>query len=209
MTEDIKFQLIEFYTENIFEKVCEEDEYTNELNSDDGSGDDDSDETDTDNSSAQDGGNKKQQFSREYKIYLFGRDENNKTVSVLVNHFTPYYYIIIPEHWTRRDCEAFKNWILSQVDKKLHEGFMEWRIIERKSFSGFSNNQEFRFLKLIFKNTMIMKKTIDVFIGRMGEGDEQVSYWKTHQCSELKRFGVPFTNEETVEFQLYESNIDP
>jgi len=211
MTEDITFQLIEFYTENIYEKVGEEDhEFTNELNSDDDDDtDNESDESDTDNSTSPEGDNKKQQYSREYKIYLFGRDENNKTVSVLVNHFTPYYYIRIPEDWTRRDCEGFKNWILSQVDKKLHDGFMEWRIIERKSFSGFSNNREFRFLKLIFKNTMIMKKTIDVFVGRMGEGDEQVSYWKTHQCRELKRFGVPFTNEETVEFQLYESNIDP
>jgi DNA polymerase elongation subunit (family B) len=210
---DVIFQLIEFYTENIFEKVGEEDyEFTNEINSDDDddqSEDDDTDGSDDDENNGVEKNQKKQQYSREYKIYLFGRDANNNTVSVLVNHFTPYYYIRIPENWTRRDCEGFKNWILAQVDKKLHEGFIEWRIIERKSFSGFSNNQEYRFLKLIFKNTMIMRKTIDVFVGRMGEGDEQVSYWKTHRCSDLKRFGIPVNAEDTIEFQLYESNIDP
>lgn len=211
MSVDIKFQLIEFYTENIFEKVAEEDyEYDN--NNFDSEDEDSQQESDND-SEEESGGysdhKTKQQYSREYKIYLFGRDANNKTVSVLVNHFTPYYYIRIPESWTRRDCEGFKNWILSHIDPKLHEGFVDLRINERKSFSGFSNNKEFRFIKLIFKNTMLMRKTIEVFVGRMGEGEDQVSYWKTHKGSDLRRFGVPLDIEETYEFQLYESNIDP
>ena len=211
MSVDIQFQLIEFYTENIFEKVAEEDnEYDNtNFDSDDedieSDGEGDSDE----NISGLNESRGKQQYSREYKIYLFGRDSENKTVSVLVNHFTPYYYIRIPENWTRHDCEGFKNWILSQVDPKLHEGFLDMRINERKSFSEFSNNKEFRFIKLIFKNTTLMRKTIDIFVGRMGEGEDQVSYWKTYKGSELRRFGVSLECDTTYEFQLYESNIDP
>jgi DNA polymerase elongation subunit (family B) len=209
-TTDITFQLIEFYTENIFEKVAEEDyEYDNDMDSDNDGSDVESQDDSDDNDTTYGESKSKQQYSREYKIYLFGRDADNNTVSVLVNHFTPYYYIRIPENWTKRDCEAFKNWILSQVDKKLHEGFVDWRLTERKSFSGFSNNKEFRFIKLIFKNTMLMRKTIEIFIGRMGEGDDQVSYWKTHRGSDLTRFGVPVGKDETYEFQLYESNIDP
>jgi DNA polymerase elongation subunit (family B) len=209
MSVDIQFQLIEFYTENIFEKVAEEDnEYdNNDLDSDEDDIESESeDDIDTNKPSDNKG---KQQYSREYKIYLFGRDAQNRTVSVLVNHFTPYYYIRIPEKWTRHDCEGFKNWILSQVDPKLHEGYYDMRINERRSFSGFSNNKEFRFIKLIFKNTTLMRKTIDIFIGRMGEGDDQVNYWKTYKGSELRRFGVPLENDENYEFQLYESNIDP
>ena len=209
MSVDIRFQLIEFYTENIFEKVAEED---NEYDNNDFDSDDEEIESESDDDSNIDKCNDnkgKQQYSREYKIYLFGRDAENRTVSVLVNHFTPYYYIRIPENWNRHHCEGFKNWILSQIDPKLHEGYYDMRINERKSFSGFSNNKEFRFIKLIFKNTTLMRKTIDLFIGRMGEGDDQVNYWKTYRGSDLCRFGVPLKNDEEYEFQLYESNIDP
>jgi hypothetical protein len=62
---DVIFQLIEFYTENIFEKVGEEDyEFTNEINSDDDddqSEDDDTDGSDDDENNGVEKNQKKQQ----------------------------------------------------------------------------------------------------------------------------------------------------
>jgi len=211
--EHIEFQLIEFYTENIFEKIAEKDDYDDidnlsDNDMDEEEDDDEIDDTDEDELDSKENGTKKA-FSREYKIYLFGRTIENKTVSVIVNKFTPYFYIQIPDNWTQNDCEGFKNWILSQIDKKLHDGFYCYKTIKRKAFSGFSNNKEFRFIQFIFKNTTLMRKFSEVFILRTGEGDDQENNWKTFYGSELLRFGVSLDADKTYKFQLYESNIDP
>jgi len=100
--EHIEFQLIEFYTENIFEKVAaERDEYDDiDYQSE---GDEEEEEVDEDIDEEEDSEEEKttttkKSYSREYKIYLFGRTADNQTVSVVVNKFTPYFYILIPDN---------------------------------------------------------------------------------------------------------------
>lgn len=211
--EHIEFQLIEFYTENIFEKVAaERDEYDDiDYQSE---GDEEEEEVYEDIDEEEDSEEEKptttkKSYSREYKIYLFGRTADNQTVSVVVNKFTPYFYILIPDNWTQHDCEGFKNWILSKIDKKLHDGFYSYKTIKRKAFSGFSNNKEFRFIQFIFKNTTLMRKFSEVFILRTGEGDEQENNWKTFNGQELRSYGVNVEADKPYVFQLFESNIDP
>lgn len=224
-TEDFVFQLVEFYTENIFEKVAVDD-YDDEDGDEDNDGeescddDDSGEEDDGDSHDSDDEGTTKawngKAKSREYKIYLFGRDRANRTVSVCVSNFTPYFYILIPSGWREKDVAMFKEWIFRQEgmgDRK--RDFVGYEIVRNKSFDGFHNNAEYCFMKLVFKNTVVMRKAIEIFVGRIGEGDEQSSYWKTYRCRDIEELcgvGRPYEKSgenDTVEFTLYESNIDP
>ena len=38
------------------------------------------------------------EYDLEYKIYAFGVTENNKSICVEINEFTPYFYVKIPDH---------------------------------------------------------------------------------------------------------------
>jgi DNA polymerase elongation subunit (family B) len=52
-----------------------------------------------------------------YRLYLFGRTDTGKSVSVHVRRFTPYMFIKLPEHWNKKspEIEKFKEWILKQM----------------------------------------------------------------------------------------------
>ena len=141
--EHIEFQLVEFYTENIFEKIAEKDVYDEiDDNLDDDEEEDDVEDSEEDSEEDDDCYTSKKSFSREYKIYLFGRTADNQTVSVQVNKFTPYFYVEIPGEWNAAACEGFKNWILSHIDMKLRDGLLTYKTIRRKAFSGFSSDKK-------------------------------------------------------------------
>ena len=79
----ISFQIIDWFTDNYDkrESFSSDSKYSSE------SDEDYSDDYDSDDSC-----NKKYAaFSKEYKIYLFGKDDNDKTYTVEVNGFTPYF----------------------------------------------------------------------------------------------------------------------
>jgi DNA polymerase elongation subunit (family B) len=212
---DLYLQLVEFYTENIFEKIGEKDDFdaldSDEYDSEeeDIDDDDDSDEFNDDYDDTK--SNKDFKMSREYKIYLFGRTVDNKTVSIICNDFTPYYYINIPKHWGNTECSSFVDWILSQIDKKLVDGFVRSRLEKKKSFHGFTNNENYNFLKLVFRNTTTMNKTIDIFVGKRpdpSDSSQDIKYFKVFQPSDFSKY--PNLNiDSEIEFRLYESNIEP
>lgn len=207
--EPITFQLIEFYTENMFEKIFDDDNY--DKNSDGDSSDEESDDSADDETRYNDNQYNKNSasYSKEYKIYLFGRTAENKTVSVLVNKFTPFYYIRVPDAWNDTQCQNLVNWTLAQLDKKQISGFVRWRVDLKKSFKEFSNNHNYKFIRMVFNNTTTMNRTIDVFVGKRGEQDNEIKFFKTYCGKDFKRYPLGIPDDEEVEFQLYESNIDP
>jgi DNA polymerase elongation subunit (family B) len=90
---------------------------------------------------------------KQYKIRLFGRTKENKTIYVKVNNFNPYFYVEI-DRTMRKDKI---NLLMEEVKKKVYpkenvDGFMKYEIEEKYKFYGFTNATKFPFLKLIFHN---------------------------------------------------------
>jgi len=209
---DLHVQLIEFYTENIFEKIGEKDEpISNDSDDEYESDDDDSDESENDS----DDSNYKDDYipksSKEYKIYLFGQTSDKKVISICCEQFTPYYYINIPIHWGKLEADQFLDWILRQVDKRYLDGFVRMRLEKRKSFHGFTNNENYNFMKLVFRNTTTMNKTIDIFVGRRPDPTDmmnEIKYFRTFSKTDFRDY-ASLDIKSDIEFHLYESNIDP
>jgi DNA polymerase elongation subunit (family B) len=208
---DLYIQLIEFYTDNIYEKIGEKDEQIdNDLDSDYES---DVSEEDSDNSS--ECSNYRDDYvaksGKEYKIYLFGQTSDKKTISICCEQFTPYYYINIPLHWGKEEADQFLDWILHQIDKRYLDGFVRMRLEKRKSFHGFTNNENYNFMKLVFRNTTTMNKTIDIFVGRRPDPTDiksEIKYFRTFSNTDFRDYPNLLIKND-IEFCLYESNIEP
>ena len=133
----LEFQLIGFYTENIFEKIDIDADITNTDRDSCGSNtDDDDDNADNQNDEDDDEIEEDEKpttmskgSAREYKIYLVGRTAQNKTVCITLNGFTPFYYIMIPDYWKKNHCSNFVDWILDSIESKQRDGFHSWYVV--------------------------------------------------------------------------------
>ena len=140
-----------------------------------------------------------------YTIYIYGTTDNNITVCTKVLNFKPFFYIKPPKNWNGLDDKTFKmkvkefetrlmndNYNSSfkggkTFKKKIigddyHSHFHKIEIVSKKDFWGFTNNENFRFLKIIV-NSLFMYNNLKYFF----------------QSKDIISEG----------FKLYESNIDP
>lgn len=70
----------------------------------------------------------------EYKIRLFGRTNENKSIFVNVENFTPFFYIEIPINWTNTQAYSLVNYLKSKINSSVVKGFKNFDIIEKKNY---------------------------------------------------------------------------
>ena len=85
---------------------------------------------------------------RSFRITLFGRNEEHQSVACHV-HFEPYFFLEIPNHW--RDFHVM-NLIQEKLPKYLRSDVVSVKIVNRKKFMGFTNDQLFRFARIVCKS---------------------------------------------------------
>jgi DNA polymerase elongation subunit (family B) len=117
----------------------------------------------------------------EYKIFVFGIDNNRSPVTLRVDSFFPFFYIELPE--------SFHSGYVSTVREALGmKSIKNIEYLKAKKYYGFENNKLRNFLKLTFYSSKAMR-TARYRIDKA-----------TYSIPGLK---------EPCSFQLYESNIDP
>ena len=136
-----------------------------------------------------------------YKISLFGRTNENKTIHVKIEDYTPFFYIEIPLAWSktktmqRTKIMQLISYLKTNVRKSnsalITNGLIdnEYKVETRKKFRGFTNYNDFHFIRLIFDNQKSMK-----------------AYERWIQCNPIKNRDL-FINDTYL--KLYESNLEP
>ena len=119
----------------------------------------------------------------EYIISIFGRSQDGKSVCAHVS-FQPYFFVEIPNHWNNSKL-AYLTCALKDQMRKLKHDIVNVAIVERKKFYGFTNNEQFKFARIIFKTHAAFKKASWIL--------------KKHLM----------TSDGKILFQVYEANIDP
>jgi len=140
-----------------------------------------------------------------YTIYIYGTNNEGITVCSKVINFKPFFYVKPPVSWESLDMKKFNN-KMKEFENKLREDsyqckfkggktynkkiisdnnqshFHKIECVLKKDFWGFTNNKEFKFLKIIV-NSQSMYNNLKYF----------------------------FQSEGIIKegFKLYESNIDP
>jgi len=111
---------------------------------------------------------------REYTINIYGKTKDDISVCVKVIGFKPYFYIKPPESWELLNDKEFKKKV-NELQMKLAEEeydakfkgkitrkpiiskyykkhLYKLEIEKKKDFWGFTNNKEFRYIKIIVKS---------------------------------------------------------
>ena len=139
-----------------------------------------------------------------YCIYIYGTNNENVTICTKVINFKPFFYVKPPVSWEALDTKRFigkvrdlesklredtyqktfkgKSYTNRIISKSHLSHFEKLRVIYKKDFWGFTNNQEFRFIKVIV-NSLFMFNNLKYYF----------------QSPEPLKEG----------YKLYESNIDP
>jgi len=91
--------------------------------------------------------------SKVYKIRLFGRTNDNKTIYVCANNFKPYFFVKL-DKFIRRDKIAQ---LIEDVKKRVYpkenvNGLIKYETEEWHDLYGFTDYSKIPFLKLVFDN---------------------------------------------------------
>ena len=136
------------------------------------------------------------EFDLEYKIYAFGVTDKNKSICVEINEFTPYFYAKIPDHlqknWSDFKTEQVRLYIRNKL-YKFKESLIKVSVVQKKDLDGFTNEENFNFLKIVVKNEKAFTKC--KYILCPGKGRPVVS--------------IPNITGRDIDFKLYEANIEP
>jgi hypothetical protein len=108
---------------------------------------------------------------REYVINIYGKDKDGISICTKVIGFMPFFYLKPPESWEEFDDKTFKSKVgqlkLKLMDESYETKFKtKKRIISKcyenhlkevtfeykKDFWGFTNNKDFRYIKITVKS---------------------------------------------------------
>jgi DNA polymerase delta subunit 1 len=118
----------------------------------------------------------------QYKIFVFGIDNNGIPVSLQINNFYPFFFVELHQNWDSTSIYSIKESFIANGIKNIKS----IDFLERKKYYGFENNKLRKFLKLSFYSSKAMRSTRY----RLEQTDFQIN-------------GIQWN------FPLYESNIDP
>ena len=99
--------------------------------------------------------NKSTYKEKQFLIKAYGVTLNGNSICLNINNFPPHFYIEIPDNWESYKVKMFMNTIKKnrEFPKYLHNSILNYDIVKRKKFWGFTNNKTFSFLRILFKNT--------------------------------------------------------
>lgn len=127
---------------------------------------------------------------KQFNIMMFGKTRENKSVYVNVENFTPYFYVEIDASWNNITVRKIVKNIQKTIYKEqTRNGLISYKIIKAHKFNGFTNDAEFNFLHIIFRDYDSMKAYANAF-------------QKKHSMLFISR-------HRKVTFKCYESNIHP
>jgi DNA polymerase elongation subunit (family B) len=125
-----------------------------------------------------------------YKIRLYGRTIDNKSVVVNINNYTPFFYIKVNKDWTDSKIRTLIGCIKSKIsNQKLVKGLKSFDVLMRKDLYGFTAYKDFKFVRLVFHN-MRSYKAFESFIAK-------------------NKISNSILSKYPIKLPLYESNIEP
>lgn len=96
---------------------------------------------------------------RKFLIKVYGCTKEGNSVCVNIKGFEPYFFVKISDSWTNQHVSKFIASLKKEIDKdrtvsnkSIKDTLISAMIMNRKDFEGFSDNKQFKFIKLTFKN---------------------------------------------------------
>lgn len=123
-----------------------------------------------------------------YLVKVFGATADGKSVSVNILNYTPYFFIKVTHRLDRLVLDRLREHMVSSLPYALKNSLCGVKLMKKKDFWGFHNNENFNFVRFAFKSLKSFRAGIRVF---------------------QKDVMIPGVHSRKVRYQLYESNIEP
>ena len=146
--------------------------------------------------------------TNEFRIQMFGINEQGETCSIFVDDYHPFFYVKVADHWTNATKSAFIRDIKKNLKSRYYENSIlaeKCEIVEKRKLYGFDGGKNHKFVLLVFKNTTVMNRVKNLWFHDIYT-----------QCDGKTRalnpngyvFEDPKTKTKTKTY-IYEANIPP
>lgn len=99
----------------------------------------------------EDEGRKKDFFCENtFVVRAFCMDQQGYSSVLDIHNFKPYFYVKVPNNWTMIHARVFVSNIVNKVKKWYSKTLIDYKLINAKPFYGFTADDKFRYLKLVF-----------------------------------------------------------
>jgi DNA polymerase elongation subunit (family B) len=120
--------------------------------------------------SSDDSEEKEQLDDKVYIIELYGRtaiddpEYPDQSVYLKVLNYYPHFYLRLPDRFTEMNLRTLTEHILEYLyPKKYQDSLLNYELVEKHRFYGFTNNKLYKFGLFVFKNTEAMRKFTYIF----------------------------------------------
>ena len=93
-----------------------------------------------------------------FGIQVFGLDEKGKTYCAHIENFKPFFFVKIPDNWTKRHIQRLKIWIENKIPNYMRDSVVKAELVERKTLYGFDAGKEYNFACFYFHSQSAMNR---------------------------------------------------
>ena len=129
-----------------------------------------------------------------FNIQMFGVNELGETCSILTEQYNPFFYTKCGENWNQSNVDIFLIELQQKVGKYYKKSIIKAELVQYNKLYGFTAGKKSKFVKLTFKNTIVMNKVKNFWYENSnGSNERKMIRYISQQCS----------------IELYESNLPP
>ena len=133
---------------------------------------------------------KKNCDEKKFLVQMYGINEKGETCSIIVDDFEPFFYIKVGDNWDLSKMNTMVREIKSAIGEFYKDSITNFEMVDSQKLYGFSAGKKSKFVKIVFKNTVVMNKVKNLWYLQLPDGQRRVK---------------PFTPQT----QLYEANLPP
>ena len=141
---------------------------------------------------------------KQFIIQMFGINEKGETCCLYMQEYQPFFYIKVGDNWTNNTMNALLREIQDKIGKYFQDSIVSCELVDHYKLYGFSGGKKCKFVKIVFKNTIVMNKVKNLWYA-YPKAKEQGNGQKSERT---ERYRVKFIFQG-VSLELYESNIPP
>ena len=141
--------------------------------------------------------------NKKFIIQAFGINDSNRTASILIEDFYPFFYIMVDELWSEQRNTLFLAHLKKKLGYYYEDSIVNLKLVKRQKLYGFDNKKLHNFIKISFTNSNSFNKVKKLFY--TDTYDKYTGFDRS-----LNDEGYSYSDEYgTTNCYLYEADIPP
>ena len=77
---------------------------------------------------------------------MFGINESGETASIMIDNYTPFFYIKLEDHYKEKEKSALVHHIKKKIGAYYANNIVNAKLVKKHKLYGFDNKKELVFL---------------------------------------------------------------